>query len=194
MKEIEILEPEKLMEALRPNAGALLGAGFVQALLGSAAIVVPQVATQLGTEFLGVLLLFAAALQIWQGLRVRSWKGTPLLLLAAGLDVALGAILLLHPVQGAVALTLLLAVLLVAQGAVRIGVHLRGGLQQGAGGFLLAGILGLVLGALLWWEWPGDSVWAIGLLLGINLLIGGLAMIALAMALRGSGRGGPAAA
>lgn len=194
MTEIETLEPEALMEALRPNAGPLLGVGVVQALLGSAAIVAPQVATQLGTEFLGVLLLFAATLQLWQGLRLRNWKGTSLLLLAAALDVALGAMLLLHPAQGAVALTLLLAALLIVQGATRIGLHLRGGLPRGSGAFLVAGILGIVLGGLLWWEWPSDSAWAIGLLLGVNLLMGGLAMITLSLALRGSGNGGPSAA
>lgn len=194
MTEIETFEPEALMEALRPNAGPLLGVGVVQALLGSAAIVAPQVATQLGTEFLGVLLLFAATLQLWQGLRLRNWKGTSLLLLAAALDVALGAMLLLHPAQGAVALTLLLAALLIVQGATRIGLHLRGGLPRGSGAFLVAGILGIVLGGLLWWEWPSDSAWAIGLLLGVNLLMGGLAMITLSLALRGSGNGGPSAA
>jgi len=192
--EIEHIRPEEVMEMLRPNAGALLGAGIVQALLGSAAILAPQVATQLGTEFLGVLLLFAAALQLWQGLRMPSWKGTPLLLLAALLDLVLGALLLLHPIQGAVALTLLLAVALIVQGAMRIALHLRAGLRQGARGFLLGGILGIVLGGLLWWEWPADSVWAIGLLLGVNLMVGGLAMVALALTLRGSGSGGPTAA
>ena len=107
MTKIERLGPEEVMETLRANAGALLGAGIVQALLGSAAIVAPQVATQLGTEFLGALLIFAAALQLWQGLRLRTWKGTPLLVLAAVLDLALGLMLLLYPDRGAVALTLL---------------------------------------------------------------------------------------
>ena len=194
MAEIETVEAQELMEALRPNAGPLLGIGVVQALLGSAAIVAPNVATQLGTEFLGLLLLFAAALQIWQGLRVRNWRGTSLLLLAAALDVALGAMLLLNPAGGAAALTLLLAALLIGQGATRIALHLRGHLPRASGAFLAAGILGIVLGGLLAWEWPGDSVWAIGLLLGVNLLTGGLAMVALSLAIRSSGNGGPSPA
>ena len=194
MTKIERLGPEEVMETLRANAGALLGAGIVQALLGSAAIVAPQVATQLGTEFLGALLIFAAALQLWQGLRLRTWKGTPLLVLAAVLDLALGLMLLLYPDRGAVALTLLLAAGLIIQGATRIVLHLRAGPQAGIGGFRLAGILGIVLGGLLWWEWPADSVWAIGLLLGVNLLVGGLAMVALSLTLRGSGGDGPTAA
>ncbi|MGE4651486.1 MAG: DUF308 domain-containing protein [Myxococcota bacterium] len=194
MSEIEIVDPEKLMETLRPNAGALLAVGVLQALLGSAAIAAPQIATPLSVEFLGVLLLFAAGLQLWQGIRLRSWKGTSLFVLAAALDLVLGGLLLLNPAQGAIALTLLLAILLVIQGFVRIALSMRGGLPRGSGGFLLAGILGLFLGGMLWWEWPGDSAWALGLLLGVNLLMGGLAMIMLALALRGSGGDGPAAA
>ena len=194
MSEIEIVDPEALMETLRPNAFALLAVGVVQALLGSAAIAAPQVATPLSIEFLGVLLLFAAGLQLWQGIQLRSWKGTSLFVLAAVLDLVLGVLLLLNPAQGAIALTLLLAILLVVQGVVRILLSMRGGLPRGSGGFLVAGILGSILGGMLWWEWPGDSAWALGLLLGVNLLMGGLAMIMLALALRGSGGDGSAAA
>ena len=193
MSEIETVDPEQLMETLRPNAGALLAVGVLQALLGSAAIAAPQIATPLSVEFLGLLLLFAAGLQLWQGIRLRSWKGTSLFVLAAVLDLVLGALLLLNPAQGAIALTLLLAILLLVQGFVRIALSTRGGLPRGSGGFLLAGVLGIVLGGMLWWEWPGDSAWALGLLLGVNLLMGGLAMIMLALALRGSGDGGSAA-
>jgi uncharacterized membrane protein HdeD (DUF308 family) len=188
---IEIPKPEELMEALRPRAGLLLAVGAVQAFLGTAAIAAPQVATPLGVEFFGVLLLLAAGLQIWQGVQLRSWKGTPLFLLAAGLDVLLGVILLLDPGQGAVALTLLLAVLLIGQGAARIVIGVRGRLPRGTAGFVLSGVLGLVLGGMLWWQWPDDSVWAIGLLLGTNLLMSGIALILLALALRGPRSGEP---
>ena len=191
MSSIEIPKPEELMEALRPRAGLLLAVGAVQAFLGTAAIAAPQVATPLGVEFFGVLLLLAAGLQIWQGVQLRSWKGTPLFLLAAGLDVALGGILLLDPGQGAVALTLLLAVLLIGQGAARIVIGVRGRLPRGTAGFVLSGVLGLVLGGMLWWQWPDDSVWAIGLLLGTNLLMSGIALILLALALRGPRSGEP---
>ena len=193
MSEIEI-NPQELMEAMRPRAGLLLVVGIVQAFLGTAAIAAPQVATPIGVEFLGVMLLLAAGLQIWQGVQLQSWKGTPLFLLAAALDVALGVLLLLDPGQGAVALTLVLAILLIVQGGARAVLGVRGRLPKGTVGFVLSGVLGIVLGGLLWWEWPGDSAWALGLLLGVNLLMGGLAMIMLAIALRGSGGDGPAAA
>ena len=186
MSQIEI-DPQELMEAMRPRAGLLLVVGIVQAFLGTAAIAAPQVATPIGVEFLGVMLLLVAGLQIWQGVRLKSWKGTPLFLLVAGLDVALGVLLLLDPGQGAVALTLVLAILLIVQGGARVVLGLRGRLPKGTVGFVLSGVLGIVLGGLLWWKWPGDSVWAVGLLLGVNLLMGGLALIMLSLALRGPG-------
>ena len=186
MSEIEI-NPQELMEAMRPRAGLLLVVGIVQAFLGTAAIAAPQVATPIGVEFLGVMLLLAAGLQIWQGVQLQSWKGTPLFLLAAALDVALGVLLLLDPGQGAVALTLVLAILLIVQGGARVVLGVRGRLPKGTVGFVLSGVLGIVLGGLLWWEWPGDSVWAVGLLLGVNLLMGGLALVMLSLALRGPG-------
>jgi len=190
VSQIEI-DPQELMEAMRPRAGLLLVVGIVQAFLGTAAIAAPQVATPIGVEFLGVMLLLVAGLQIWQGVRLKSWKGTPLFLLVAGLDVALGVLLLLDPGQGAVALTLVLAILLIVQGGARVVLGLRGRLPKGTVGFVLSGVLGIVLGGLLWWKWPGDSVWAVGLLLGVNLLMGGLALIMLSLALRGPGGNEP---
>lgn len=190
MSEIEI-NPEELMEAMRSRAGLLLVVGIVQAFLGTAAIAAPQVATPLGVELLGVMLLLAAGLQIWQGTQLRSWKGTPLFLLAAALDVALGVLLLLDPGQGAVALTLVLALLLILQGVARVLLGVRGRLPKGTAGFVLSGVMSIVLGGLLWWKWPGDSVWAVGLLLGVNLLMGGLALIMLSLALRGPGGNEP---
>ena len=58
MSQIEI-DPQELMEAMRPRAGLLLVVGIVQAFLGTAAIAAPQVATPIGVEFLGVMLLLA---------------------------------------------------------------------------------------------------------------------------------------
>ena len=51
----------------------------------------------------------------------------------------------------------------------------------------MGGLSSAVLGGLLWWEWPADSVWAIGLILGVNLLLGGLSVVGLAGSLGGGG-------
>ena len=65
----------------------------------------------------------------------------------------------------------------------------RADLPAGRGWFFMGGASSAVLGGLLWWEWPADSVWAIGLLLGVNLLLGGLTLVGLAGSLGGSDSG-----
>ena len=86
-------------------------------------------------------------------------------------------------------LLLVLALLLLAQGVVRMAFAFGSQLPAGRTWFFLGGLASAVLGALLWWEWPADSVWAIGLILGVNLVMAGLAVVGLAGSLGGDASG-----
>lgn len=192
--QIELPNREEILSALRPHRTALVVVGLIQGLLGAAAVAVPQIATEVGTSLFGFLLLLAGIVQLGQALRIKQWKGSTLLTLGGLLDLVLGGALLVFPHQGAVALTLVLALVLFAQGLVRMAMAFSSQLPTGRGWFFFGGISSAALGGLLWWEWPADSVWAIGLLLGVNLIIGGLSVVGLAGSLGGNDPGASASA
>lgn len=188
-QEVHLPSQEEILETLRPHRTALLIAGIIQGLLGVAAVAAPHIATEVGTALFGFLLLLAGLVQLTQAFRIKGWKGTTLMLFGGLLDLAMAGVLLVFPHRGAIALTLLLAVLLFCQGLIRMIYSFRSDLPAGQGWYFLGGAASAVLGGLLWWEWPADSVWAIGLLLGVNLLLGGFTLIGLAGSLGGSDSG-----
>ena len=188
-QEIHLPSQEEILQTLRPHRTALLLAGIIQGLLGATAVAAPHIATEVGTILFGFILLLAGLIQLTQSARMKGWKGTTMMLLGGLLDLAMAGALLVFPHQGAIALTLGLAALLFCQGLVRMIYCFRADLPAGRGWFFMGGAASAVLGGLLWWEWPADSVWAIGLLLGVNLLLGGLTLVGLAGSLGGGDSG-----
>ena len=83
-----------------------------------------------------------------------------------------------------VSLTLVLAVFLVLEGIVEIALYfgLRG--VRHSGWVLLDGIITLILGILIWRQWPSSSVWVIGTLIGISLIFSGISRVMLSLAAR----------
>jgi uncharacterized membrane protein HdeD (DUF308 family) len=90
------------------------------------------------------------------------------------------------PVSGAISLTILVAALLIADGVIRCALAYRLRPVQGWGWFLCAGVASAVVGILLLIGWPLTGLWALGLLLGVNLLFSGMTNGALAIAFRTS--------
>ena len=193
-QEIHLPSREEMLEILRPHRTALLIAGLIQGVLGAAAIAAPHIATEVGTALFGFILLLAGVIQLTQASRIKGWKGTSMMLIGAVLDLVMAGALLVFPHRGAIALTLLLAVLLFCQGLVRKAFAFRAELPSGRGWFFIGGAASAVLGGMLWWEWPADSVWAIGLLLGVNLLMGGFTLVGLAGSLGNDDSGTSSAA
>jgi len=79
-----------------------------------------------------------------------------------------------HPLMALSTLTLLLAALILAAGVCEIITYFRLKGEQASGWMLFNGIVALFLGALIWLHWPSSSVWAIGTLVGVNLLLTGI--------------------
>jgi uncharacterized membrane protein HdeD (DUF308 family) len=104
-------------------------------------------------------------------------------LLSALLGIAAGIVLLVAPVSGVVSLTLILIAFFIIEGVVSIMYALdhRSDLPGGWVWMLFSGIIDLVLAAMIFAGLPGTAAWAIGLLVGINMLFGGVALIAMAL-------------
>src|SRR5262249_49331884 len=104
-------------------------------------------------------------------------------LISALLALAAGVVLLLRPVSGALSLTLVLIVFFIVEGVASImyAFDHRRQLSGQWGWMLVSGLVDLVLAALIFGGLPGSALWAPGVLVGINMIFGGIAMVALAM-------------
>ncbi|HEY5210716.1 MAG TPA: HdeD family acid-resistance protein [Stellaceae bacterium] len=171
---------------LRRHWVTFLIEGVVLLVLGAAAIVVPPVATLAVSIFLGWLLLISGAVGLISTLLMRNAPGFWWSLVSAILGILAGAALIGWPAGAAVSLTLVLIFFFAIEGATSIPFALehRRQLSGRWGWMLVSGIVDLVLAVIILVGLPHSAAWAIGLLLGINLVFGGVALIAMALAAR----------
>src|SRR5215472_7371472 len=160
--------------------------GIVLVLLGAIAIVVPPLATLTYTILIGWVFLISGAVGLVTTFWMRHAPGFWWSLLSAVIAIAAGLLLLGWPVTGALSLTLVLTSFFIVEGIASImyAIEHRNQLTGRWGWMLLSGIIDLILAAIIIAGLPGTAAWAIGLLVGINMLFGGAAMIGMALAAR----------
>jgi uncharacterized membrane protein HdeD (DUF308 family) len=168
--------------------GWLLALGIVQLIAGSIAIAAPALASLAAVLIFGVVLLTSAIFHLVHAFKTRKWPGTFWYVLGGFLYAAAGVLVLLFPLGGALTLAVVIATLLIGDGVLRALVASTLRPQEGWGWWLAAGIASVLLGVTLFMGWPATAIWAIGLLLGINLMFSGATNAALAIASRSSGR------
>ena len=163
--------------------------GIVLVVLGLLAIVVPPIATLAVEILFGWLFLVSGILGLITTFWMRSAPGFWWSLLSAALGIAAGLVLLARPMSGVLTLTLILIIFFTIEGVASIMYALEHKRElTGRWGFMLAsGIVDLILAAIILMGLPGTAAWAIGLLVGINLVFGGSALIAMALHARDLG-------
>jgi uncharacterized membrane protein HdeD (DUF308 family) len=157
--------------------------GLVSIFVGLVAIGSTFVATLASVVVFGVLLLAAGITEVIHAVMVRNLRGFALHLLGAALYLLVGLFMLEDPVRAAAVLTLLLSAYLLVGGVLRIVFALA--VQFVSWPWVLVnGVVDVVLGVLIWREWPGSSLWVIGLFVGIDLLFNGWSWVILALTVR----------
>ncbi len=157
--------------------------GIILLLSGLVAIVLPPIATLAVEIIVGWLLLIIGIVGLIATYRMRRAPGFWWSLVSAVLGIAAGVVLLGWPLSGVLSLTLVLIVFFLIEGVASIMFALEHKRElSGRWGWMLAsGIVDLVLGAMVLAGLPSTAVWAIGLLVGINMVFGGAALIAMAL-------------
>ena len=184
-QDVERLQ-SNMRAAVREHWKAFLIEGILLVILGLAAIILPPLASLAVTIFLGWMFLISGI----AGLALTFWaRGTPGFwwsLLSAVLAIAAGLILLWQPVQGTLTLTIGVGAYFLAEGVATIMYSLehRRELSERWSWLLIAGIVDVVIAGIIITGLPGSALWAVGLLVGINLLFGGASMIGMALAVR----------
>ena len=171
----------RFLTSLRDHWVLFLVEGIVLVLLGIAAIMLPVVATLAVALFLGWLFLISGIVGLITTFMMRNAPGFWWSLLSAVLALGAGLILLAWPVSGAVSLTLVLIVFFVIEGVASIMMALEHRTAGRWGWLLASGIVDLILAGLILAGLPGTAAWALGLLVGINMLFGGASMIGMAL-------------
>jgi uncharacterized membrane protein HdeD (DUF308 family) len=170
-------------QALHRNWGWVLALGLVSIILGTVALGWSVLATLASVILLGWILLVAGVLEAVHAFWQRKWGGFFLYLLNGILSVVVGLMLVGNPAASAVVLTLLLAMFFMVGGIFRIIASLV--MRFPSWGWrLFNGLISLLLGILIWSQWPVSGLWVIGLFVGIDLIFSGWCNVMLALAAR----------
>ena len=171
------------LEAIRGQWVWLLVLGIVLVVAGTLAIGMPLVASLATALLIGAMLLVGGAAQLVGSFWTREWSGFFLMLLMGVLYVVLGLLFLKRPISALEALTLLLACTLMVGGVFRIVGSLTYRFPHW-GWICAGGVLNLILGILIWQQWPISGFWVIGLFVGIDMIFSGWTWIMLALRLK----------
>ena len=174
--------------AVKAHWKAFLFEGILLAVLGLAAMIVPPLASLAVTIFLGWMFLISGVGGLIVTFWARHMPGFWWSLISAALAVLAGMILLARPIQGVLTLTIVVGAYFLAEGVATIMYALehRRELSGRWSWLVIAGVVDIVIAFLVIAGLPGSAEWAIGLLVGINLLFGGTTLIGMALAARNS--------
>jgi uncharacterized membrane protein HdeD (DUF308 family) len=168
-------------DAVGRKWGWLCGLGLLLILLGMVAIGAAVFVTLATMIFFGCLLLLAGILQTMHAIAFRGWSGFYIDLISGLLYTVIGLMVVFHPGATAVALTLIIAVLLILSGVFRIAIALAVSYQNRLWLFL-HGAINLLLGFMIWSSWPVSGSWVIGLFIGIDMIFNGMSLVMLGLA------------
>ena len=180
----ELAKP--LAQSMHEHWGMFLVEGIILCVLGFGAIVVPLIAGLATTVFLGWLFVVSGLVGLFCTFRARSAPGFGWSILSAAAAVIVGAILLWNPLQGMATLTFVLVAYFIVDGGaiIFLAIAHRRELSGKWQWMLVNGVIDLFLAGIIISGFPGTLVWALGLLVGIDLLFGGAALIAMALEAR----------
>lgn len=162
--------------------GWFLALGIVLILVGLAAIAFPLVSTIAAKIMLGWLFLIGGVMMILHAFSAQAWQGFLWSLLIGILYVVAGGYLAFFPLTGLLTLAILLVILFLAEGIFETIMAFQVRPHEGWGWLLLSGIAALAVGVMIGFGLPGSITWALGLLVGINLLFSGWSYVFLALA------------
>jgi uncharacterized membrane protein HdeD (DUF308 family) len=164
--------------------GWYIAAAVLFIVLGIFAIIEPGVASLGVTLLVGWLLIIGAVGHLIGAFKGGGAKQVIFQLLIAVVYFIGGIYFLTHPIMALGTLTLLLAGVILAEGVLEIISYFRMKGEGASGWVLFNGIVTIFLGCLIWFHWPSSTVWAIGILVGVNLLMTGITRLMFGLAVR----------
>lgn len=169
-------------EQVSRNFAFLVISGCLLAMLGVIVMGAP-LATGMAVEMIiGVMILTRATMQLYYGFKVRHWGhrfgsyiGMGSIFMAL-VSIAVGVVLIMSPIAGLRLITLLLAMYLVISGGCELLHAIELSAARGWGFTALSGVFSVLLGILVWRQWPLAGQWAVGVMVGAGFIASGAAL------------------
>jgi uncharacterized membrane protein HdeD (DUF308 family) len=169
---------------IKKASGWFIAMAVVFILLGMMAIIEPGIAGLAVTILVGWVLIFGGGAHLVAAFS-GGGAGRVIWQILIGIVYIVGGLYFLtHPLLGLGTLTLLLAVIILMEAVLEIIAYFRMRGEGGSGWLLVNALITLLLGGLIWFHWPSSSVWAIGILVGVNLLMTGFSRLMFGLAAR----------
>jgi uncharacterized membrane protein HdeD (DUF308 family) len=175
-----------ISETLRAHWRLFLFQGAIMIVLGVLAVAAPVMATIAVDIYVGWLFLISGVIGLVAMFSTRDVPGFLWTFVTALLSVVVGGLLLWKPIEGVVSLTIVLTAFFIVEGIFQAAAALiyRDGMPGSWGWLLVSGLADLALAAIIIMGWPATAVWMLGLLVGVNLLTSGWAVVMVALGAR----------
>jgi uncharacterized membrane protein HdeD (DUF308 family) len=151
---------------------------------GVLAIIVPPASGIAVTILVGWLLVLRGAAHIVYAWHTRHWGGLLWEILLSIIYIVVGGYLLMHPMAGLASLTVVLALYLLLESVLEFILSFQLRPMPGSGWLLFDGIITLILAIMIWRTWPASTMWVIGTLVGISMILSGVARLMISLAAR----------
>ncbi|HWZ74117.1 MAG TPA: DUF308 domain-containing protein [Casimicrobiaceae bacterium] len=161
-----------------------LALGVLILILGIVALAVPVVTALAANYALAWIALLIGVLQLIHAYQTRNKSGAGWQVATGLLNLVVGVLLLIYPIQGVAAIALMLAALIFAIGVAELSLAFQRRPASGWGWVLASGILSILVGVLIAMGWPSDSFLLIGVYVGVSMISGGIWRIVLSFAIR----------
>jgi len=175
-----------IRETLQAHWRLFLLQGVIMILLGGLAVAAPALATIAVDIYVGWLFLISGTIGFVAMFSARDISGFFWTFATALLSVVVGALLIWTPVEGALSLTVVLTAFFIMEGVLQAAASLvyRRTVPESWGWMFASGLADLALAAIIIAGWPGSAAWTLGLIVGINLVTSGWAIVMVALAAR----------
>lgn len=170
------------LEKAKENAGRVILLGVIELIVGVIAIMAPGISGMAVAIMVGVLLMLGGFTRIFGAFKAGSFGSGALAILVGAFAILAGLILVAQPGVGVASIAFILAFYFFVDGVTRIAMGFQMKNAGGWGWMVFGGVLSVILGFLIWNQWPLSGFWAVGTLVGIQFVFTGWSMIAVGSA------------
>lgn len=171
----------KVPTEVKKGVNKSLLTGVLLVVLGIVASALPAASTIFAETWIALIIISAGVAKLVYAFQTRSDAGFIWKLLLSVLYIATGVTLFVYPLTGVLTLTLLLGSFLLTEGVFELILAFRLRPQQNWTWVLVDGIITLLLGGMIWFQWPFDAPWLIGTLVGVSILFTGISRVMLSL-------------
>jgi len=168
-------------DQINKNYNGSLLTGILLIVLGIVALALPTFSTIFAETWFAIILISAGAAKLAYAFQTRNNGGFVWKLFLSVLYIATGIMLFVYPLTGVITLTLLLGSFLLTEGVFELILAFGLRPQQNWTWVLIDGIITLLLGAMIWFQWPFNAPWLMGTLVGASILFTGISRVMLSL-------------